>query len=158
MVSLLGLLRFSSQFLASCLSLFSFRFSALQTEEVVWLGDAMPLCLQVRKQRQCFAYYVDFHRCNELMGKDYKPCKFFQNVYKVSYFVLYLLFSHSLMRYSFSSTMYVLNCLLSHTFQKFRNLCKFMVSKIFHVAVATVLPVFCLSRLTQIFRSRFSDI
>uniref|UniRef100_A0A1I7XD55 Cytochrome c oxidase subunit n=1 Tax=Heterorhabditis bacteriophora TaxID=37862 RepID=A0A1I7XD55_HETBA len=36
----------------------------------------------VRKQRQCFAYYVDFHRCNELMGKDYKPCKFFQNVYK----------------------------------------------------------------------------
>ena len=37
---------------------------------------------QVRKQRHCFAYYVDYHRCNELMGADYKPCQFFQNVYK----------------------------------------------------------------------------
>ncbi|CAD5215364.1 unnamed protein product [Bursaphelenchus okinawaensis] len=37
---------------------------------------------QVRKQRQCFAYYVDYHRCKELMGEDYKPCQFFQNVYK----------------------------------------------------------------------------
>lgn len=27
---------------------------------------------QVRKQRQCFAYYVDYFRCQELMGEDYK--------------------------------------------------------------------------------------
>ncbi|EYB87262.1 hypothetical protein Y032_0266g720 [Ancylostoma ceylanicum] len=40
------------------------------------------MVLQPRKERQCFAYYVDYHRCNELMGKDYKPCKFFQNVYR----------------------------------------------------------------------------
>uniref|UniRef100_A0A0N5C945 Cytochrome c oxidase subunit n=1 Tax=Strongyloides papillosus TaxID=174720 RepID=A0A0N5C945_STREA len=37
---------------------------------------------QIRKQRQCFAYYVDFFRCQNLMGEDYEPCKFFQNVYK----------------------------------------------------------------------------
>lgn len=37
---------------------------------------------QIRKQRQCFTYYVDFHRCKELMGDDYKPCKFFENVYR----------------------------------------------------------------------------
>ncbi|KAI6173952.1 Cytochrome c oxidase subunit VIb [Aphelenchoides besseyi] len=37
---------------------------------------------QVRKTRQCFAYYVDYHRCQELVGSDYKPCNFFRNVYK----------------------------------------------------------------------------
>ncbi|CEF64376.1 Cytochrome c oxidase subunit 6B1 [Strongyloides ratti] len=37
---------------------------------------------QIRKQRQCFTYYVDFFRCQNLMGEDYEPCKFFQNVYK----------------------------------------------------------------------------
>uniref|UniRef100_A0A914HD17 Uncharacterized protein n=1 Tax=Globodera rostochiensis TaxID=31243 RepID=A0A914HD17_GLORO len=37
---------------------------------------------QQRKQRQCFEYYVDYFRCQELMGEEYKPCKFFRNVYR----------------------------------------------------------------------------
>ncbi|VDL73849.1 unnamed protein product [Nippostrongylus brasiliensis] len=51
-------------------------------KDLLWAAPYDARFPQVRKQRQCFAYYVDFHRCNELMGKDYKPCKFFQNVYK----------------------------------------------------------------------------
>uniref|UniRef100_A0AC34Q6M8 Cytochrome c oxidase subunit n=1 Tax=Panagrolaimus sp. JU765 TaxID=591449 RepID=A0AC34Q6M8_9BILA len=51
-------------------------------EKVVWSAPYDARFPQVRKQRQCFAYYVDFYRCKELMGKDYKPCKFFQNVFK----------------------------------------------------------------------------
>ncbi|KAE9414715.1 hypothetical protein Angca_008349 [Angiostrongylus cantonensis] len=51
-------------------------------KELLWAAPYDARFPQVRKERQCFAYYVDFHRCNELMGKDYKPCKFFQNVYK----------------------------------------------------------------------------
>lgn len=30
---------------------------------------------QHRRQKHCFAYYVDYYRCLELMGEDYKPCK-----------------------------------------------------------------------------------
>ncbi|EYC35368.1 hypothetical protein Y032_1072g3540 [Ancylostoma ceylanicum] len=51
-------------------------------KDLIWAAPYDARFPQVRKQRQCFAYYVDFHRCNELMGSDYKPCKFFQNVYK----------------------------------------------------------------------------
>ncbi|CAI2347502.1 unnamed protein product [Caenorhabditis sp. 36 PRJEB53466] len=51
-------------------------------KDLLWAAPYDARFPQVRKQRQCFAYYVDFHRCNELMGQDYKPCKFFQNVYK----------------------------------------------------------------------------
>ncbi|VDM62467.1 unnamed protein product [Angiostrongylus costaricensis] len=53
-------------------------------KELLWAAPYDARFPQVRKERQCFAYYVDFHRCNELMGKDYKPCKFFQNVYKMA--------------------------------------------------------------------------
>ncbi|CAD5232111.1 unnamed protein product [Bursaphelenchus xylophilus] len=49
--------------------------------ELAWAAPYDARFPQVRKQRQCFAYYVDFHRCQELMGKDYKPCVFFKNVY-----------------------------------------------------------------------------
>ncbi|KAE9553719.1 hypothetical protein FO519_003074 [Halicephalobus sp. NKZ332] len=51
-------------------------------EDYAWSAPYDARFPQVRKQRQCFAYYVDFHRCKELMGEDYSPCKFFQNVYK----------------------------------------------------------------------------
>ena len=51
-------------------------------KELLWAAPYDARFPQVRKQRQCFAYYVDFHRCKELMGADYEPCKFFQNVYK----------------------------------------------------------------------------
>ncbi|KAI6188094.1 hypothetical protein M3Y98_00316400 [Aphelenchoides besseyi] len=51
-------------------------------DELAWAAPYDARFPQVRKQRQCFAYYVDYHRCKELMGEDYKPCKFFQNVYK----------------------------------------------------------------------------
>uniref|UniRef100_A0AC34F9H1 Cytochrome c oxidase subunit VIb n=1 Tax=Panagrolaimus sp. ES5 TaxID=591445 RepID=A0AC34F9H1_9BILA len=51
-------------------------------EKFAWAAPYDARFPQVRKQRQCFAYYVDFHRCQELMGADYKPCEFFQNVYK----------------------------------------------------------------------------
>lgn len=37
---------------------------------------------QYRRQKMCFSYYVDYFRCLELMGEDYKPCKYFKNVYK----------------------------------------------------------------------------
>jgi len=36
---------------------------------------------QQRIQNKCFRYYVDFYRCKELMGDEYKPCKFFSNVF-----------------------------------------------------------------------------
>ncbi|KHN73623.1 Cytochrome c oxidase subunit 6B1 [Toxocara canis] len=51
-------------------------------QSLIWAAPYDARFPQVRKQRQCFAYYVDFHRCQELMGADYKPCKFFKNVYK----------------------------------------------------------------------------
>lgn len=51
-------------------------------QDSAWAAPYDARFPQVRKQRQCFAYYVDFHRCQELMGKDYQPCKFFKNVYK----------------------------------------------------------------------------
>ncbi|KAK0416973.1 hypothetical protein QR680_012778 [Steinernema hermaphroditum] len=51
-------------------------------KKFIWAAPYDARFPQVRKQRQCFAYYVDFHRCQELMGLDYAPCKFFQNVYK----------------------------------------------------------------------------
>ncbi|KAL3068388.1 hypothetical protein niasHT_030679 [Heterodera trifolii] len=49
---------------------------------LLWAAPYDARFPQVRKQRQCFEYYVDFFRCKELMGEDYKPCKFFKNVYK----------------------------------------------------------------------------
>ncbi|KHJ93205.1 cytochrome oxidase c subunit VIb [Oesophagostomum dentatum] len=51
-------------------------------KDLFWAAPWDARFPQPHKERQCFAYYVDFHRCHELMGKDYKPCKFFQNVYK----------------------------------------------------------------------------
>ncbi|GMR40022.1 hypothetical protein PMAYCL1PPCAC_10217, partial [Pristionchus mayeri] len=48
-----------------------------QKEELLWSAPYDARFPQVRKQRQCFAYYVDFHRC-----KEFKSCKFFQNVYQ----------------------------------------------------------------------------
>lgn len=51
-------------------------------KELTWAAPYDARFPQVRKQRQCFNYYVDFFRCQELMGKDYHPCKFFKNVYK----------------------------------------------------------------------------
>ncbi|CAJ0570981.1 unnamed protein product, partial [Mesorhabditis spiculigera] len=53
-----------------------------RAREFFWAAPYDARFPQIRKQRQCFAYFVDFHRCKELMGQDYKPCKFFQNVYK----------------------------------------------------------------------------
>ncbi|KAK6024982.1 hypothetical protein OSTOST_09131 [Ostertagia ostertagi] len=65
-------------------------------EPARWDGFWMEMGIYrgVRKQRQCFAYYVDFHRCTELMGQDYKPCNSsktytkmrISNVHKVSSF------------------------------------------------------------------------
>ncbi|KAI6240962.1 Cytochrome oxidase c subunit VIb [Aphelenchoides fujianensis] len=51
-------------------------------EQFAWGAPYDARFPQVRKQRHCFAYFVDYHRCKELMGEDYQPCKFFQNVYK----------------------------------------------------------------------------
>uniref|UniRef100_A0AC35TJF0 Cytochrome c oxidase subunit n=1 Tax=Rhabditophanes sp. KR3021 TaxID=114890 RepID=A0AC35TJF0_9BILA len=51
-------------------------------KEFLWAAPYDARFPQVRKQRHCFAYYVDFFRCQNLMGDDYEPCKFFQNVYK----------------------------------------------------------------------------
>ncbi|CAD5223613.1 unnamed protein product [Bursaphelenchus okinawaensis] len=51
-------------------------------DELAWAAPYDARFPQVRKQRKCFAYYVDFHRCQELMGKDHEPCQFFKNVYK----------------------------------------------------------------------------
>lgn len=51
-------------------------------KELTWAAPYDARFPQVRKQRKCFTYYVDFFRCKELMGEDYAPCKFFQNVYK----------------------------------------------------------------------------
>ena len=50
--------------------------------EIAWAAPYDSRFPQCRKQRHCFAYYVDYFRCKELMGEDYKPCKFFQNVYR----------------------------------------------------------------------------
>ena len=36
---------------------------------------------QKNQTRKCWSYYIDYHRCLELKGQDYKPCKFFKNVY-----------------------------------------------------------------------------
>ncbi|KAL7078851.1 hypothetical protein ACQ4LE_001976 [Meloidogyne hapla] len=50
--------------------------------EFAWAAPYDSRFPQQRKQRHCFTYYVDFFRCKELMGDDYAPCKFFQNVYR----------------------------------------------------------------------------
>ncbi|KAI6243692.1 Cytochrome c oxidase subunit 6B1 [Aphelenchoides fujianensis] len=62
--------------------LFSREYHEKTKEKFAWGAPYDARFPQVRKQRQCFAYYVDAHRCKELMGADYKPCKFFENVYK----------------------------------------------------------------------------
>uniref|UniRef100_A0A914EEP5 Cytochrome c oxidase subunit n=1 Tax=Acrobeloides nanus TaxID=290746 RepID=A0A914EEP5_9BILA len=50
-------------------------------EKFVWAAPYDARFPQQRRQRKCFAYFVDYYRCKELMGEDYKPCKFFWNVY-----------------------------------------------------------------------------
>ena len=30
----------------------------------------------------CFTYYLDYHRCKNFKGEDYKPCEYFKKVYK----------------------------------------------------------------------------
>uniref|UniRef100_A0A915EGX8 Cytochrome c oxidase subunit VIb n=1 Tax=Ditylenchus dipsaci TaxID=166011 RepID=A0A915EGX8_9BILA len=52
------------------------------SKELSWAAPYDARYPQIRKQRHCFDYYTDFFRCKELMGDDYQPCKFFQNVYK----------------------------------------------------------------------------
>ncbi|VDM22592.1 unnamed protein product [Wuchereria bancrofti] len=32
--------------------------------------------------RHCVDYYQDYYRCINLLGEDYKPCKFFYNTFK----------------------------------------------------------------------------
>lgn len=44
-------------------------------EKFLWVAPYDARFPQQRRQRKCFAYYVDYFRCKELMGEDYKPCK-----------------------------------------------------------------------------------
>jgi hypothetical protein len=60
------------------------KFNEDMQKELAWAAPYDARFPQIRKQRMCFAYYVDFFRCKELMGEDYKPCKFFQ----VSFFLV----------------------------------------------------------------------
>uniref|UniRef100_A0A915PII1 Cytochrome c oxidase subunit n=1 Tax=Setaria digitata TaxID=48799 RepID=A0A915PII1_9BILA len=36
---------------------------------------------QCKVTRQCFDYYVDYHRCITLLGAKHEPCNFFRDVY-----------------------------------------------------------------------------
>jgi len=53
-----------------------------EAKKLLWSAPYDARFPQTRKQGMCFHYYVDYFRCKELMGEDYKPCKFFENVYK----------------------------------------------------------------------------
>lgn len=37
---------------------------------------------QTKAQHHCYAYFTDYHRCLELLGHNYEPCKFFKIVYE----------------------------------------------------------------------------
>ena len=37
---------------------------------------------QSRRERQCTVYFLDYQRCRELLGADYKPCKWFKMLYE----------------------------------------------------------------------------
>ncbi|CAG9540248.1 unnamed protein product [Cercopithifilaria johnstoni] len=37
---------------------------------------------QIKMGRHCSDYYQDYYRCTNLLGEDYKPCKFFYNTFK----------------------------------------------------------------------------
>lgn len=45
-------------------------------------SDIVSVFFNLLYKYDSLAYYVDFFRCKELMGDDYEPCKFFQNVYR----------------------------------------------------------------------------
>lgn len=44
-------------------------------KRTMWASPYDARFPQFRRQKHCFAYYVDYYRCLELMGEDYKPCK-----------------------------------------------------------------------------------
>jgi cytochrome c oxidase subunit 6b len=50
-------------------------------KEEMWAAPYDARFPQCKKQRMCFTYFVDYHRCKELKGEDYAPCQFFKNVY-----------------------------------------------------------------------------
>lgn len=41
-------------------------------KDLTWAAPYDARFPQVRKQRHCFTYYVDYFRCKELMGEEYK--------------------------------------------------------------------------------------
>lgn len=50
-------------------------------ESIFWAAPHDVRYPQCKVTRHCFDYYVDYHRCIELLGAKNKQCKFFKNVY-----------------------------------------------------------------------------
>lgn len=48
----------------------------------LWTAPRDARYQQIKKARYCSDYYQDYYRCTNLLGEDYKPCKFFYNTFK----------------------------------------------------------------------------
>ncbi|KAK6102345.1 Cytochrome oxidase c subunit VIb family protein [Brugia pahangi] len=48
----------------------------------LWTAPLDARYQQIKMGRHCVDYYQDYYRCTNLLGEDYKPCKFFYNTFK----------------------------------------------------------------------------
>lgn len=48
----------------------------------LWTAPLDARYQQIKMGRHCSDYYQDYYRCINLLGEDYKPCKFFYNTFK----------------------------------------------------------------------------
>lgn len=48
---------------------------------ILWTAPNDVRYPQCKATRHCFDYYVDYHRCIELLGAKHESCDFFRNVY-----------------------------------------------------------------------------
>lgn len=42
-----------------------------------------PRFPQVNQTKNCWQNYVDYHKCINKMGKDYEPCEYFKDIYRM---------------------------------------------------------------------------
>ncbi|VDM03348.1 unnamed protein product [Schistocephalus solidus] len=41
-----------------------------------------PRFPNINQTKNCLQNFIDFHRCNNMYGEDYKPCNYFKFAYK----------------------------------------------------------------------------